>query len=248
MMASDSEIHFSTLNNKSGFFTAFFMKLAHKYVDLLSVQNTNQFISLNKQRKQKKIELIKNVIQTKVVIQKNNKKEIILWVGRLHPIKQPEIFLELAKKYPSKIFVVIAPNVPEFFKYGKKIIQQINRIKNIKYIEYVEADKIIEYYKQSKIYVLTSHKEGFSNTMMEAMAAKCAVLSLNVNPNNIFEDKKNGICSNGNKNLFFQYFDKLLNESEFAANLGINAQKYIVKNHNAKQISDKFVKFIKENI
>jgi glycosyltransferase involved in cell wall biosynthesis len=33
----------------------------------------------------------------------NEKKKHILWVGRCAPVKQPDLFIELAKRIPEKI-------------------------------------------------------------------------------------------------------------------------------------------------
>jgi len=248
MMSSDSEIDFASLKKKSGFLTALFMKFTHKYVDLLTVQNNNQLIKLQKQRKGKKTALIPNAIASKKISSASSNMGNILWVGRLVPVKQPEIYLELAKRFPNQNFEMIAPDVPEYKNYALSLKKEIAKLSNLQYIEYLDKNEILNHYQKAGIYIITSEKEGFSNTMMEAMAFKCAVLSLNVSPNDIFNEKQVGICVNGDIELFFNYFEQLSNKKEFAENLGNNAQKYIFKKYNLKEASSLFIDFVKKGI
>lgn len=248
MMASDSEIHLSSLRKKSGFLTALFMKIYHKYVNILTVQNNEQYNELKKQRAKKATFIIPNVIDSELnsVFGNDNSKKYVLWVGRLDPIKQPEILIEMASEYKQEKFVLIGPEVPEYKKYGSLLKQKIRTVPNIKYIEFVEANKMLDYYLNAQVFLLTSKKEGFSNTMMEAMLAKCAVLSLNVNPNGIFDNRKNGICANGNKKLFNSCFVKLISNINFSKNIADNARKYILENHDIINISRKFCNILKK--
>ena len=248
MMSSDSEIDFASMKRKSGFLTALFMKITHKYVDLLTVQNINQHTKLQKQRNADNTALIPNAFDSGKISFVSNKKGKVLWVGRLVPVKQPEVYLALAKRHPRQNFEMIAPDIPEYKTYALGLRKEIEKLSNLKYIEYLDKNEILNHYNNEELYVITSEKEGFSNTMMEAMAAKCAVLSLNVNPNGIFNEKKVGICADSDIDLFFNYFKQLINDKEFAKNLGDKAQKYIFNQHNLKEASGLFIDFVKKGI
>ncbi|NJO88114.1 MAG: glycosyltransferase [Chloroflexia bacterium] len=245
MIASDSEIDFVPLKRKSGWLTALMMKMTYQYVDFLSVQNKNQFNAFKKKRTENAVLLLPNSIQPQPVKSTiESVRNTVLWVGRLTPIKQVEVLLQLAKKFPDEMFIMIAPDVPEHKRYGQNLKTETKKIKNIKYIPYVESDKIFEFYEDAKIYLITSEREGFSNTMMEAMAAQCAVLSLRVNPNDIFTGGENGLCANGDEDLFEDLFQQSLNDNDFAKNLGVNAQNYIFKYHDLKTNSQLLVSFL----
>lgn len=240
MMASDSEIFFKSLKNKNGFFTALFMKLTHKYVDILTVQNLQQEELMQKQRKQKKTVLLRNIIESSFSKQGLNRK-FTLWIGRLVPIKKAEIFIELAEKFPCEKFVMVAPITPEHISYGEKLVDKIQRITNIDYLNFVPYNEIGKFYIDAKIFVITSELEGFSNTMMEAMASKCAVLSLNVNPDNIFDKYNSGIFVRSNKDEFFKSFSSLSSNQKLVQEYSENAYSYLTKNHNKDEIVNRLV-------
>lgn len=247
MMAHDMEITLSLLKKHTSFLTAILMKITHKYVDLLIVQNKQQ-LSVSKHRKNKATVIIPNPIDYKkedITIDFNHRKGAVL-VARLDPIKQIELYLQLAAKFPNEKFKMIAPKSLEHPAYGNAIIEALKTHNNINYIEFVPHNLILDYYKQSKIYVMTSEMEGFSNTMMEAMLSGCAMLSLNVNPNGIFDNEENGICANGNYDLFTKYYEKLITDKQYAENLGRNAQQYIIRNHNIDDIIKQMAKSLKD--
>ena len=243
MLASNVETNFKQLKNMSGFLTALSMNYVYKYADYITVQSKSQYDLFIKHRKRKPDAIIKNIIE----IDENTafkKEDIVLWVGRLAPIKYPELFLETVRSYPKQKFIMIAPVVQDYRSYGKKIKKEAGKIKNLEYIEYVEPEKITLYYQKALIYVITSHFEGFSNTMAEAMANKCAVLSYNVNPDNILLRYKCGLFAKGDKKLFFQQFEELINNKILSQRFGNNGIFYIEKNHQSKLIIKKFTEVL----
>ncbi len=240
MMASDAEIKFSTLKKRTNLITALLMQRTYRLVNLLIVQNKEQ-LSTQYKRKNKRTVLIPNPISVNSDELEINfaEKSGTLWVGRLDPIKQPELLMKMANQFPDERFIMIAPVVPEHEKYGNHIINKVKQYPNIEYIKFVTNDKILQYYKQARVYAMTSEQEGFSNTMMEAMLSKCAVLSFNVNPNGLFSDNENGLYAKGNYELFITYFKQLITDDKLVENLGQKAHNYIVGNHKLEAVVEK---------
>ncbi len=238
MIAGDAEVSFKQLKQKSGFLTALAMPFVYKYADFISAQSQTQSALFAKYRKRKPDIVLRNIINLPETAQ-NKKKQEILWMGRLDKIKNPELFIELAKKYPNEQFVMIAPIVQDFVEYGENIKNKAAQTDNLKYIDYVLPNKTDEYYQKAKIYVISSFSEGFSNTMAEAMANNVPVLSYNVNPDNIFDRYKIGYCAEGNKDKFFEQFESLLNNHWLSEKLGNNGRIYLEKNHNKAVIIKK---------
>jgi glycosyltransferase involved in cell wall biosynthesis len=241
-LAHDSETNFYKLMKKSGVLTALTMPYIYKYADILSVQSKTQLNLLLKYRKRKADAVLKNIILHEKQV--NVEKKTILWVGRLDPIKKPELFIELAKKYPHEQFIMIAPAVRDYQNYGNKIKNNTSTINNIEYIKYVNSKDIINYYQKAKIYILSSDIEGFSNTMAEAMANMIPILSYKVNPDNIFNRYKIGYCAEGNKDKFFEQFESLLNNHSLSEKLGYNGRIYLEKNHNKEKTVNEFIKLL----
>ena len=245
LIASDAELSSSLQKKYSGFFTEFFMKFIYKNADILAAQTKQQAILFEKNRKRKPDFILKNIFLNKHLKEKKyDKNSTILWIGRLAEIKKPELYLNLAKKYPEKTFVMIAPVVLEKKEYGKKIQKQAEKINNLQYIDYVKPSEIYDYCEKAQIYVMTSEFEGFSNTMAEAMQAKCPILSYNVNPDNILYKFECGFCAEKNIEKFYSDFEKLLKNTEICKTFGKNGANYIAENHRKEQIIDSFKKLL----
>jgi len=161
MISGDAEVSFKRLKKRAGLLTAVAMPLAYKVSDIISAQSELQYKFFAENRNRKPDFILKNIISVPKIAN-NLKKEKILWVGRLDKVKNPELFIELAEKFPDEQFVLIAPIVREHVKYGNEIKQKAQRVKNIEYIDYVSPGEINKFYAQAKIYVMSSFSEGFS--------------------------------------------------------------------------------------
>lgn len=245
MLASDVETNFKQSKQVSGIISALSMSFVYKFADILSVQTSTQYNLFVKNRKRRPDTIIKNIIYLPKQ-DKNIKKSFTLWVGRLDKIKNPELFIELAKRFPKEKFMMIAPIIRDNMDYGHKIKKIVKQINNIKYIDFVEPDDLNMYYEQAKIYVLTSYTEGFSNTMAGAMANGCPVLSFNVNPDDIFTLHQAGFYSKGEKKLFFKYFKLLINNKDARKQVSENAYVYLKKYHNKQEIIKNFIKLLND--
>ena len=235
MIAHDMETTRSNLRKQSGLLTSIAMQLVYKYADIITAQTQQQSALFEKNKKRKPDSIIKNVFPIKEEIKKvEAKKNTILWVGRLNKIKNAQLFLELAKKNKSENFIMIAPLARNQDDYGNKIKNIAKTIDNLELIDYVPHNEIYKYYNQAKVYVITSDSEGFSNTMAEAMAAKCAIYSYKVNNDNIINNYNMGYCADGNISKFNNSFSKLLN-NDGLEKYGQNAYEYLLKNHNIEK-------------
>ena len=241
MLASDVETSKLKQKKYSGFLTAFMMQYVYNQADIISSQTVQQAKLFEKNRNRKPDIVLKNIFPERESSDiKFEEKQTILWVGRLTKVKNPELFLNLAEKYPVNKFVMIAPLSVKNKNYGKKILEQAKQIKNIQIINFVSPSDIFAFYKNAKIYVSTSELEGFSNTMAEAMQAECALLSYNVNPDNILNKYEFGFCAEKNIDKFYAYFENLLENSELRKELGKNGKNHIAEYHQEKEIINVF--------
>jgi len=241
MLASDVETSKVEQKKYSGFLTAFMMQYVYNHADIISSQTFQQAELFEKNRNRKPDIVLKNIFpERKNSDIKFEEKQTILWVGRLTKVKNPELFLSLAEKYPENKFVMIAPLSVKNKNYGKKILEQAKQIKNLQIINFVSPSDIFVFYKNAKIYVSTSELEGFSNTMAEAMQAECAFLSYNVNPDNILNKYEFGFCAEKNIDKFYVDFEKLNRNPELRKQFGKNGAMYVSENHQKDVIIEKF--------
>lgn len=245
MIASDVETTKKQQIKHSGKTSALAMQYVYNKSDIITAQASQQAYSFEQDRKRKPNAIIKNIYSFKESEQINHQeKNTILWVGRLGKIKNPQIFINLANKFSKEKFVMIAPIVRDYIEYGEKIQNEARKVKNLKLVNYVKPTEINEYFKNAKIYVLTSELEGFSNTMAEAMMSECAVLSYNVNPDNILNVYECGFCANNDTEKFLHDFEKLNSDSKIRIRFGKNGANYIKKHHNKESIIENFANLL----
>lgn len=164
---------------------------------------------------------------------KTTKEVTILWIANWKPFKQPEIFVELAEKIGQK------DNV-RFVMLGRTdgyetLVEKAKKI-NIEVMGEVSNEQVNDFLAQSHILVNTSQQEGFSNTFIQAWMRRVPVISLQVNPDNIFQNEQVGYCS-GNFTTLLQNTMKLIDNHELRNTMGLMAREYAVKHHSLENMN-----------
>jgi glycosyltransferase involved in cell wall biosynthesis len=139
-----------------------------------------------------------HVIENPLILQNkhhNVKREnIILAVGRLHPVKGFDLLIEAFSKLktPKDWKIVILGEGPEKENLNKLIAK--SGLKNKITLAGAVSD-IEYYYKKSSIFALSSRAEGFPIGLCEAMGYGCAPIAFDclTGPREIIENNQNGI-------------------------------------------------------
>jgi glycosyltransferase involved in cell wall biosynthesis len=238
MVASDKEVNIDN-QLKILSFDYFFMYFVYKFSDLITTQKKHQFDEIinNKNLKENNVIVINNIIDP-IDLSDFKKNGYVLFVGRADVIKNIELFISLVNKYKNVRFMMVCPKDKANPKYFYEIKKKAEVLDNLKFVDFVDPEDIGEVYKNARFYVLTSHYEGFSNTMMEAMNYGCPVLSYKVNPDGIIDDV--GICCDGDLNKFYNSFERLLKDDDLAVELRNKSKKYIENNHYPEVVVFKF--------
>lgn len=176
-------------------------------------------------------------------IQEEN-RDIILWIGRSIPDKRPDLFIKLAKQIPSEKFVMICQCATGDNNY-QQLMGEAKKVQNLEFIEHVPFCEVDKYFARAKLFVCTSEREGFPNTYIQACLNAVPILSLNVNPDIIFDTYNCGLCSNGDWHKFHKSLEFIL-EKERYIELGKNARRYAEENHDIEKIAHEYKKlFVK---
>jgi len=110
----------------------------------------------------------------------------VVWVGNIKPLKQPELFIQVAKILSSvndMRFIMIGK--PAIGKYQAKLERQISTIKNLSYLGLQSMSDVDSVLSKAHLLVNTSLYEGFPNTFIQAWIRGVPVISLIVNPDNV---------------------------------------------------------------
>lgn len=168
----------------------------------------------------------------------------VVWVANLKPLKQPEVFIRLANDlaFLTDVEFILIGAMQGSSGWKTKISRQIHSTGNIRYLGCVPQEQVNAVLAESHILVNTSKWEGFTNTFIQAWMRKVPVVSLNINPDNLFDDRQLGFFA-GHYELLKEYTEALIRDSELRNTMGEFAYQYALKYHsenNAQRILSLF--------
>jgi len=176
----------------------------------------------------------------------SEKKElpVVLWVGSIADVKQPMLFLKLAKLIPKVKFQMIGGYTDTNRKLYEKIKQEAKRIPNLEFLGSVPFYRVNKYFKQASILVNTSRFEGFPNAFVQAWIYGVPVVSLNADPDEVICRYKLGFHSKTFSQLV-KDAKTLLEKEDLRNQIGENCKHYAKKEHDIATIIKKYVIILK---
>lgn len=141
----------------------------------------------------------------------------LVWIGNARPVKQLEIFLELADFYKgTELRFTVIGGIPSS-SYGIALKQKMNSTINVKYLGQQNNQFINEYLlKKTDYLVNTSDSEGFSNTFIQAWLTGTPVISLNSDPENLLIGQNLGYFCNGSIDSLKEILSELPREGLYS--------------------------------
>jgi glycosyltransferase involved in cell wall biosynthesis len=243
-IVSDSTLLFERYRSGHPFLRKITASLDIRFAHRIIVQNLFQKQILENKFKKRETMLIKNPV---VIPQKSenpeSKKSYVLWVGTIKPVKQPHLFLHIAKALPKIKFVMIGGENRGNKDLYNKVQMEANKIPNLAFLGFIPYHQIHQYYQDAAIFVNTSQIEGFPNTFLESWVMGTPVISLNVDPDEVICKKKIGFHSKSVEQLLLD-INILFTNEVLREEMGENAKKYVEENHDLKKIASEFEQLI----
>jgi len=165
---------------------------------------------------------------------------IILWVANIKPLKRLELFLDLAKELEdtnAKFFYVGRPSSGV---YQRMLDDRAKNLKNVSYVGELSFENTNALFSKASVLVNTSTREGFPNTFVQAWMRETPVVSLNVDPDNLVEEKKIGFCS-GSFDQLVKDVGNLIEDEETRQEMGKRARQYAIEDHDIKKTGRKYL-------
>jgi len=151
----------------------------------------------------------------------------VIFAGRLSKEKGTDILIDIGKKLPSDIQLIILGTGPE----EQKIKELAKTKKNVHYLGYQIKEDTISLIRGSDILIQPSLKEGISSTLLESMACKTAIIASAVGGNiELIENGINGmIIDPQDADSFVEQIITLLNNAELKKSLENQALNTVEK-------------------
>jgi glycosyltransferase involved in cell wall biosynthesis len=180
----------------------------------------------------------------------------IVWIANFKQLKRPHLFVKLAAELASEVearFLMIGAAAEgvgwlgklEAFKantrraiglpansadWGRQLRAEIAKLPNLDYLGKLAQKRVNEILARAHLLVSTSESEGFSNTFIQAWMREVPVVSLEVNPDGIFDDGKLGLVSGNYENLCRDVL-RLVHNPRLRAEMGSYAREYALRHH-----------------
>jgi glycosyltransferase involved in cell wall biosynthesis len=125
--------------------------------------------------------LLPTPVQVPAEVQKSSAPQVC-YVGRIDRRKRPEVFFELAREFPEVNFIALGKGRDSHWE--KTLTDTYNQLPNLTikgFVNQFQAGEHASTLSQSWVLINTSAREGLPNSMLEAAAYRCAILS-SVNP------------------------------------------------------------------
>jgi glycosyltransferase involved in cell wall biosynthesis len=180
------------------------------------------------------IRVVPNGIDTNLFKPFGRKVEnMLLFVGRLEPVKGLHVLLEALNYVKTRVKLVIIGGRSWHQEYSDYILNLIEQAKKksaheIIYLGQLKRNQIVEWYQKASIHVRPD-TNGISggNTALEAMACATPVIGTG---NGIIKDEVNGVIVHPNNAVeLAKAIESLINNNRLRRKLGENARKFVEK-------------------
>jgi len=167
-------------------------------------------------------------------------QEDILWVANFLNIKQPWIFLELARHFPDEQFVMVGGRTDDRNKEKcnlyDAIASEAKHLSNVKFKGFLPFDLANKQFERAKVFINTSLHEGFPNTFLQAWSMGIPIISF-VDPDNLIRENRLGLVATNTSEMIQHLSDFLSSRIIFSAN---NIRTFCEANFSIERVVDDY--------
>ena len=167
-----------------------------------------------------------------------HEKTTVLWVGRMHPLKQPELFLDLAERLPKERFVMVIRQDQSHEYLMGALRGRASMLPNVTMREDVPLSEMDGFFAQAKLLVNTSTYEGFPNTFVQAAMQGTPILSWKVDPDGVLARHGIGASAGGSFERLLASTEELCASATTRAEWGRQALAYARQHHDVNKSAE----------
>lgn len=174
--------------------------------------------------------------------------KLISFTGRLDPQKGLTFLLQawemVTAKQPEATLLLLGKGPQE--GELKALADRMGISERVMFLG--EKGDVKPYFQASDVFALPSLAEGLSNVLLEAMATGLPCIATRVGGNvDLIEDGINGLLVEPrNPNQLAEGILRLLQDHDFATNLGVAARQTVEHGYSVEQVADRYLKLYQE--
>ena len=179
-------------------------------------------------------------------------KFVILFLGRLHPIKGADklidAFIKVYKQFPKSILVMAGPDEFNIESSFKKIVEKAGLSNSILFPGMLSGEIKKDILARSNIFALPSEGEGFSIAILEALASQTPVV---ISPECNFPevaDAKCGLIIENDSEKIATSLINLIKNPKVLDEMSKNARNFVGINYSWDYVSDKIIEAYQDDI
>ncbi len=169
---------------------------------------------------------------------------LVVWVGVLRQWKRPELFLELAQKFPHIGFQMIGG--ADVGAQGQALYSRIEanagKCVNLDFKGFLPLAEADKYIAQAKVFVNTSDYEGFPNTFLQSWARGVPTVSF-VDCGAYDESGSIGVIANSLSQMQ-DMVEHLVSDEEFWRQESARCRQYFEKHHSVDCVITQYEELI----
>lgn len=184
-------------------------------------------------------EMYRNLILPRAFENTGVKTVDFLWVSRCQPVKRPHFFLDLVEAFPSSSFEMVCPR--EDAGLWDSVAKRAVSLTNLRFIEKVPYHEIQSHYDAARVFVNTSEWEGWPNSFIQAGLGRTALLSLEVNPDGIFEKFGLGLFAAGDQEKLKAFASEMISNKPMLLKMQEGCARFVAEMHDNIKETDAFL-------
>lgn len=186
--------------------------------------------------------LIRNLCHVPEDADARTKRDVVLWVGQFRETKRPELFVNLAGRFPEYQFAMVGgPHASRPSLY-EDLMRKAEKLPNLVLTGQLSLQETWDYCKRAYAHVLTSSAEGFPNVILEAWREGTPVVST-FDPDGVIAKYGLGYCAEDLDGLEAG-LRKLLDDEQSRIAMGERAITYVREHHDPQLITQQILQVV----
>jgi glycosyltransferase involved in cell wall biosynthesis len=166
-----------------------------------------------------------------VLPETDRERTSVLWVGRIHPVKQPLLFLDLAEQLPDCSCVLVGMRDEAHADLWDAVQRRTAGLRHVAFHADLPLPVAGESFHAAKVFVNTSVHEGFPNTFAQAALNGVPIVSWSVDPDGILSGGRIGFCAEQSFERLVFSVRRLCTDERLHEEYRRRARAYGIENH-----------------